>query len=186
MSAQSLLGGEFYIHDPVSWNAACEATPPLDIPPDATDVQSQYHSEPEEATLLVYRAHLHKLCLVQHDLTIGVRALTAFGFRNAWQALDPATRREYMLQGHVRLAIYNRGDSNRGYSSDVTLDDLERDGGAGFLELLDVYFPNEGPGETPIPRSFPRPGMGPVPGADPAVNALRALLVVSRDAYLCE
>lgn len=91
-----------------------------------------------------------------------------------------------MLQGHVRMATYKGNDGDRIHCNDVTLDNLELGGGTGFLDLLDVFAPLDIEVPIGVARSFPRPGLGPVPGADSKRNALHALLVVTRDSYLCK
>lgn len=182
-TVQSENNEPWYLTDPVSWNSAWEESESMHIPADVTDLQSEFYSGPEEcleANLMLYRHSLQKLRSSQEYLSIGIKALVAFGFRGGWQSLDPVARRGFMLQGHVRSAIHNRGDGDRKHVCDIKLDDLERGGGAGFLDLLDLYFLNDGP----IPRTFPRPGGEQVPGAGDAVNALRAVMAVMRDTYL--
>lgn len=187
MSATLLLENEPeapYLHDPVSWNLSWEAQAPHDVPADAI-VTSSYYSESEEAILVVYRECFRRLCDLQREFAMRIKAATFLGFPTSWQAATPTKRREVMLEGHVRTSIYARGDAERRHCTDVTLDGLEREGGLGFLELLGRYFP-EGGSESSIPRSFPRAGMAFVPEAEPATNAMRALLVVCRDEYLCK
>lgn len=166
-----------FIDDPVAWNASWEA-----MAPGLSGMHGGWgpqYGEITEPFLVEYRSCFQQLCFLQQNLSAQTDLCFRLGFKRTWQGTTVEVRKKHMLEGHVRTCIMSEDDSQRSICGDITLEGLAKDGGKGFLDLLQFYHLDNSTSTPTSPTLYPYPGTT----CDPASTDPFAF---GRDMYICE
>lgn len=166
-----------FIDDPVAWNASWEA-----MAPGLSGMHGGWgpqYGEITEGFLVEYRFCFGQQCFLQQSLSAQTDLCFRLGFKGTWLGTTIGVRKKHMLEGHVRMCIMSEDDCHRSVCGDITLEGLAKDGGKGFLELLQFYHLDDSTSTPTSPTLYPYPGATrDFASTDP--------FAFGRDIYICE
>ncbi|RDB23892.1 hypothetical protein Hypma_008890 [Hypsizygus marmoreus] len=157
-----------YDVDAMAWNAAWEkiaaAETPVLMSSATSDSVARRYGEASESMLTIYQSYYHRLCVLQLQLT--------------------AMATMSIAKGHIRVSPSTGFEDYRALCGDITLASLEKDNGAGFLKLLEVYLHDDISSVPKTPITFPYNGTFGIPLPSDK-DAWHIVVLLDRDLYIC-
>jgi len=177
--------------DPVLWNALWEK-----ISFEHTFIDRIIHTKPspqraldDQMALSNYRAIYRDICHVQYKLTGIAVVCIAAGFETIWLTATPALREKHLIEAHVRVSMVGV-EGFRLMCGDITLLELQRDAGKGFIDLLKKFIHDDLTRIPTVAKSYPFKALFGTPPAgsstDKQPNIEQIIRDLSRDLYLCQ